>query len=151
MPEGVERASSLRGRLRDATRTRIEGMGRALKRLAARAPRAEYALWSLFVGLSCLFLWSAFSGPQGIIELLKLKGSLKRLESQNEALLLKNQALEKEIYLLRNSPAYLEKVAREEYGYAYEGEKVYILSGRKPGAGEEAAEGKNGEESLPSP
>ena len=35
---------------------------------------------------------------------------------------------------MRNSPSYLEKVAREEYGYAYDGEKVYLLPEGEPAA-----------------
>ena len=127
MPKAEEGPPSFGGRLQDVTRARIQGMGRGLRKVGARIPRGEYFLWSLFVGLSCIFLWSAFSGPQGAMEFLKLRGSLKRLELQNETLLRENQALEKEVYLLRNSPSYLEKVAREEYGYAYDGEKVYLL------------------------
>ena len=148
MAEVAERPPSSE-RMHNAARALIQGLGWGLKKVAERSPRGEYALWSLFVGLSCIFLWSAFSGPQGVIELLKLKGSLKRLKMQNEVLLQRNQTLEKEVYLLRNSRSYLEKVAREEYGYAYEGEKVYILSDGEPAAGAEVAGKEIGENHIP--
>ena len=45
---------------------------------------------------------------------MRLRGSLRELEERNKVLLRENQELEKEIYLLRNSPAFQEKVAREE-------------------------------------
>ncbi len=151
MPEDAERACHLRGMLREGLQTRIQEMTRALRKVVGRAPRGEYVLWSLFLGLSLIFLWSAFSGPQGAIEFLKLRGSLKQLEAENRVLLLQNQALEKEVYLLRNSPAYMEKVAREEYGYTYEGEKVYTFSDADPGAGEKATEEEIGEKSPTPP
>jgi cell division protein FtsB len=126
----------------DELRARIRVIDGALGKAAAKAPRGEYLIWGLFVGLSCVFLWSALSGPQGALEFLKLRGSLIQLEEENRVLLERNQALEKEVYLLRNSPAYVEKVAREEYGYIYDGEKVYTFSDPDPTAGPEAEEGE---------
>ncbi len=128
MPDGTGKSSVLKGGLGEGIRARTEGIQRGLKRFAQRLPRAEYILWALVLGLSTIFLWSAFSGPRGAIELVKLRKELKRLEAENKAMLLENQALEKETYLLRNSPSYVEKVAREEYGYTYDGEKVYTFS-----------------------
>jgi len=140
----------LRGMLREGLQTRIQEMAGALRRLAGRAPRGEYVLWSLFLGLACVFLWSAFSGPQGAVEFLRLRGSLRQMEAENRGLLLRNQALEKEVYLLRNSPAYMEKVAREEYGYTYAGEKVYTFSDADPTVGERAGEEDRGDK-VPTP
>ena len=128
MSDGAERSSVLKGILGAGIRARTQGLRQGLKKVADGLPRAEYILWGLVLGLSCVFLWSAFSGPRGAVELLKLRRELKQLEAENRAMLLENQALEKETYLLRNSPAYLEKVAREEYGYTYDGEKVYTFS-----------------------
>jgi cell division protein FtsB len=125
-------------------------MARALRKVVGRAPRGEYVLWSLFLGLVCFFLWSAFSGPQGAVGFLKLRGSLRQLEAENRVLLLQNQALEKEVYLLRNNPAYMEKVAREEYGYIHEGDRVYTFSGTDPATGEKAIEEEIGEK-VPTP
>ena len=140
----------MRGMLREGFQTRIQEMEGALRKLAGRAPRGEYVLWGLFLGLACVFLWSAFSGPQGAVEFLRLRGSLRQMEAENRVLLLQNQALEKEVYLLRNSPAYMEKVAREEYGYTYTGEKVYTFSDIDPSGGEKAAEEDPGEK-APTP
>jgi hypothetical protein len=38
----------------------------------------------------------------------------------------------------------MEKVAREEYGYTYEGEKVYTFSAGDPASDEKAAEEEMG-------
>jgi len=141
----------LRGMLREGLRTRYQQMAGALKKVAGRAPGGEYVLWSLFAVLACVLLWSAFSGPQGAVEFLRLRGSLRQLEAENRVLLLQNQALEKEVYLLRNSPDYLEKVAREEYGYAHEGEKVYTLSDAGTSGGEKAREEEGGQKAHTPP
>jgi len=136
--------------LREGFQTRFREMVGGLRKVAGRAPRGEYVLWGVILALACVFLWSAFSGPQGAVGFLKLRGSLRQLEAENRGLLLQNQTLEKEVYLLRNSPAYIEKVAREEYGYTYEGEKVYTFSDADPAAGEKATEEEIGEK-VPTP
>ena len=100
-------------------------MRKALKKVFPKSPKGEYVVWGLFLGLCVWFLWSAVSGPQGAVKLLQLKGALRQLEEKNRVLLRENQRLEKEIYLLRTSPAYQERVAREEYGSSYTGEGVY--------------------------
>jgi cell division protein FtsB len=107
-------------------------MRKALKKVVPRSPKGQYVVWGLFLGLSLWFLWSAVSGPQGAVKLLRLKGALRQLEEKNRVLLRENQRLEKEIYLLRTSPAYQERVAREEYGYSYAGEGVYTFSEPDP-------------------
>ena len=121
---------------------RAKEMRKALRKAAPKTPRGEYVVWGLVLGLSCWFLWSALSGPQGAIRLQRLRGSLEQLEEKNRVLLRENQELEKEIYLLRKSPAYLEKIAREEYGYTYPGEKVYTISPPEPPASKETVEEK---------
>lgn len=118
----------------------IRKTARALRKALPRSPRREYILWGLVSGLAFYFLWSAFSGPQGALELLRLRGALENLEKENDALLRKNQEMEREVYLLQKSRAYLEKVAREEYGYTYPGETVYSLSEPDPPASRDPAE-----------
>ena len=122
---------------------------KGLSRVVSRSPRRVYLVWGLFLGLSLFFLWSAFSGPQGALELMRLRGSLQELEERNRVLMHENQELEKQIYLLRNSPAYQEKVAREGYGYIYPGESVYTFSEPSPGAEKEGA-GEGGGQENPS-
>ena len=120
---------------------RLQALQKGLRRGVPRSPRGEFLVWSLFLGLSLFFLWSAFSGSHGAFELMRLKGSLYELEEKNSVLMRENEELEKEIYLLRNSPAFQEKVAREGYGYIYPGESVYTFSEPSPGDGKEAAKG----------
>jgi len=88
--------------------------------------RGIHLFWAFVVCLSLGFLWSAFSGPRGIFALLALNGKAHRIHEGNRTLLEANQALGKEIYLLRASPSFLQKVAREELGYIAEGETIYL-------------------------
>jgi cell division protein FtsB len=144
--EEQERFSSLTGTLREGLWRRFKEIRQALRKAVPGTPRGEYLIWVLFVGLSLFFLWSALSGPHGALKFLKLKGSLEELEERNKVLLHQNQDLEKEVYLLRNSPDYLEKIAREEYGYIYPGETMYTIPGPDPAAGPESLEEQIGEE-----
>jgi cell division protein FtsB len=82
---------------------------------------------------------------------MRLRSSLDELERKNKVLMSENQELEKEIYLLRNSPTFQEKVAREEYGYIYPGETVYTFSGADSDAKKEAAEPGRGPENRADP
>lgn len=135
--EKQEEYSSLKAALREGLGRRFRGMREGLKKAVPGAPKGEYLIWGLFLGLSLFFVWSALSGPQGAIKFLELKASLDELEERNRVLLQQNQGLEKEVYLLRNSPDFLEKIAREEYGYIYPGEKVYEIPGSDQASGAE--------------
>jgi len=54
-----------------------------------------------------------------------LKERSANLESELKKLRLENQALENELRLLRDDPVYIEKVARQKFNKAKEGEIVY--------------------------
>ncbi|MEW6440700.1 MAG: septum formation initiator family protein [bacterium] len=113
-------------------------VSKAVRGLAAhRAAWSEVGrrilLWALFLTLSGYFLWSAVSGTHGLLSFSEMKKTRERLEKENLELLAKNHAMEKDIYLLRHSRAYLEKTAREEYGYVYPGEKIFWFD--EPGDG----------------
>jgi cell division protein FtsB len=141
MPREAEKSSMLRNWMHERFRAPSLAVEGLLRKAADKAPKREYLVWGLSLGLACLFLWSAFFGPQGVVELRRLRGALAQLEEENEVLLLQNQALEKEVYLLRNDEAHLEKVAREEYGYVRDGEKVYTVPDPDPAAGTRTEEG----------
>jgi len=91
-----------------------------------RGTHGLWLFWALALCLSASFLWSAFSGSRGILSLLQQRENARTIDHENRKLLEQNQALEKEIYLLRTDPSFLRKVAREELGYIAEGEKVYL-------------------------
>lgn len=59
------------------------------------------------------------------IQIQSLKDRSRRLEKELSDARLNNQKLEQELRLLRDDPVYLEKVAREKFNKAKEGEIVY--------------------------
>jgi len=90
--------------------------------------KLTYILWAVFVSISGFFLWSAFSGEYGLFKFIQLKKSLQQMEAENSQLREAIDSLSKEVYLLRRSPAHIEELAREEYGYIADGEKIFSLS-----------------------
>ena len=77
----------------------------------------------LLCGLA--FLWILFAPQTGVVSLLRQKSELKALKAETEELRLQNEALRAEIEKLREDPAYLEEVARRDYGLLKENERVY--------------------------
>lgn len=63
----------------------------------------------------------------GYIQWIKLAAKEKELQHQIEQLKLDNTRLQEEAKHLENDPFYIEKVAREKYGLAKEGEFVYNI------------------------
>jgi cell division protein FtsB len=99
------------------------------------------------LALSGYFVWSAFSGKHGLFSYFEMRETLQKLEGENLDRLKKNHSQEKEIYLLRDSPSYVEKIAREEYGYIRKGEKIFWFpEGKEPSRGEST----QGQETPPS-
>ena len=76
----------------------------------------------VFISIAALFV--ALIAPRAL-QVQGLKTRSESLEKELRALKKKNDALETELRLLRDDPVYLEKVARQEYNKAKEGEIVY--------------------------
>ena len=64
-------------------------------------------------------------GSRGVLDNHRLDRKLLDLRKSNEELAVKNDALKKEILLLRNDMRYIEKVARDELGMVRQNDKVY--------------------------
>jgi len=81
----------------------------------------------IFFWLLVLLLLLLFSiGKRGFIQHIKVKIEHRKLKKEIEALKSETENLKKEKELLKK-PEYIEKVAREEYGMAKKGEKVYKI------------------------
>jgi len=78
-------------------------------------------------------LWIIFTPQTGVYGFLKQKEQLERLQLKTVDLQVKNDALRKEIDLLKNDPKYLEKIAREKYGLMKKNERVYFFGEKTPG------------------
>ena len=75
-----------------------------------------------FLLLSALFV--VFLMPK-VFHVTKLEARSRNLESEIRKIRMENQALENELRLLKEDPVYLEKVAREKFNKAKQGEIVY--------------------------
>ncbi|OGW83278.1 MAG: hypothetical protein A3C47_02785 [Omnitrophica bacterium RIFCSPHIGHO2_02_FULL_51_18] len=60
-----------------------------------------------------------------VIRNIKLKARSQNLTEETQRLKRENQSFENELRLLREDPVYLEKVAREKFNKAKQGEIVY--------------------------
>ena len=75
-----------------------------------------FALW--------IVLFLALLTPR-ILQVQSLKKRSENLEQELRGLKKQNDALEQELRLLHDDPVYLEKVARQQFNKAKEGEIVY--------------------------
>ncbi|OGS36224.1 MAG: hypothetical protein A2293_15920 [Elusimicrobia bacterium RIFOXYB2_FULL_49_7] len=72
--------------------------------------------------LTFLFL---FGGSYGVIRLLRLKIEKRRLMADIRTLEHKQDSLKQTIERIQKDPAEIERIAREHYGMAKPGEKVF--------------------------
>ena len=71
-----------------------------------------------------LFVGLAIYGWQGVVRLRHMREQLDGLERDNAALRQQAERLTQVIDRLRNDPAYLERIAREERGMVRPGETI---------------------------
>ncbi len=64
-------------------------------------------------------------GSRGVLDNRRLDQKLLDLRKSNEELAAKNDALKKEILLLRSDMRYIEKIARDDLGMVRHNDKVY--------------------------
>jgi cell division protein FtsB len=74
--------------------------------------------------LLLLFGGLGIYGWQGVVRLREMRGQLETLERDNAALRQQAERLAQAIDRLRNDPAYLERIAREERGMVRPGETI---------------------------
>ncbi len=60
----------------------------------------------------------------GLLRIQRMRGEIAAAEREIDALRARQRSLSEEIWRLRNDPAYLERLAREERGLVREGETV---------------------------
>lgn len=74
--------------------------------------------------------WSVL-GPYGALEYSQVAMELNAVQTENERLRTDNEALQREIDRLKTDPAYLEEVARQQYGLIKKNEVVYEFPEKK--------------------
>jgi cell division protein FtsB len=80
----------------------------------------------IVVSAAIILLIVIFTPPA--VKINKLHSKIKRQEKIRQALIEKNKQLQKEKELLKQSPEYLEEIARDELGLVKEGEIIYKSS-----------------------
>lgn len=74
-----------------------------------------------------VFIWFAFIDTYSIWTRYTLEHQKSDLKEKTEVLKAETAELKQQIENLKNDPALLERIAREEYGMKKEGEKVYKI------------------------
>ena len=110
------------------------GRGLTSAPLAQRLPRSRR--WIAVGILVAVAVWATviLSGDGGLLELRRQRGRLHQVEADVARLAAENDSLRQLLWKMRNDPAYVEKVAREEYGMVRQGERLYRI---KPAAQDE--------------
>lgn len=95
--------------------------------LARRSPRSRR--WLAVVALVGVVAWAwvTVAGDGGWLELHRQRRRLGELEADVARLNAENDSLRRVLWRLQNDTAYVEKVAREEYGMVREGERLYRI------------------------
>ncbi len=73
-----------------------------------------------------LLLYLIF-GEKGLIQRVKLEVELKKIKKEIETIQNENAILREKIHKLETDPTQVEKIAREKYGMAKEGEEIFII------------------------
>ena len=96
-------------------------------------PRARMRAWVLgtVIALIALGVGSVF-GDRGILNMLGEREKLESLRSELEELRAENARLSSEIGDLRTSPRAIERLAREELGFARPDETVFLIRESAP-------------------
>jgi cell division protein FtsB len=66
-------------------------------------------------------------GDRGLFEVWRKKSSFERLSGEVQALRDQNSSLHREIEALRHNPLAIERIARENLGYARPGEITFVF------------------------
>ncbi len=77
-------------------------------------------------------LWIIFAPGSGVVTLLSRRSELEKLQQDTTEIRQQIDRLQNDIDRIHNDPAYLEEVARKNFGLLKKNEKVYDFSKTKP-------------------
>lgn len=97
---------------------------RYLRRHAARIAQRHRIRRLVLLGILSLLLFGFVLADGGLVSILWRGSRVHRLESQVTRLEARQRALQQEIDLRRGDRATIERIAREEYGMVYPGERL---------------------------
>jgi len=105
---------------------REEKPGRDDKARAPHGLRKKASTLFSIIAVIALVVGSLF-GDRGILQLLRQRQRTEELAREIEQLRDENRMLGDEIQSLRRDPAAIERLAREQLGFAQPGETVFVL------------------------
>ena len=93
------------------------------------SPLQKNRLWRIgTLIVLAAFAWLLFAPETGVLSLISQKRELSSIQLKTEELVKDNEQLQKEIDRLQKDSAYLEEVARRDYGLLKSHERVYDFS-----------------------
>ena len=89
--------------------------------------------WTVLAALAVAAAWGYlfFAAEGGWVDLQERGARLAELEAEVARLEAENDSIRQVLHRLENDPSYLEKIARERFGMARPGERLYRI--RTPG------------------
>ena len=115
--------------------TRTSSEPPATAPLATEPPRLR--LWTVAAVLLAAAAWGYlfFGQDGGWVELQDHGARLAELEAEVARLEAQNDSMRQILHRLQNDPAYLEKLAREQFGMTRPGERLYRIRGQEAPGG----------------
>lgn len=77
------------------------------------------------------FLWLFFAPRTGFLSLLRQRSELKSLQEQTQVLVEQNATMHEEIEKIEGDTAYLEEIARRDYGLVKDNEILFEFTSTK--------------------
>lgn len=97
-----------------------------LRRQVLSEIRKRRLIFSTFAVLTSIYIIFIFVfGESGLIKYIEMKGKKVRLEREIKDIEITNEALRRELQLLKENPFYIEKYAREEFRMAKPDEYIF--------------------------
>lgn len=81
----------------------------------------------ILTGILLAILFSLLFAEKGLVKRVKIEIEIKKLKKAIEMLEKENAELRHKIYKLETNPMEIERIAREKYGMAREGEEVFDI------------------------
>ncbi|MBN2009720.1 septum formation initiator family protein [candidate division KSB1 bacterium] len=82
----------------------------------------------IIIIIALLVVYLFLQGDNGLVQYVKLQSEKNKLIKEIDALKQENERLKREIELLNNSDAYIEKQVREKKYMGKDDEKIYIIN-----------------------
>ena len=103
-------------------------MNQRSRRPVSSHKTSSYRLPLIFaLAILLLFYYLFMAGDTGLIQYWQLQSRRDKIQQEIERLETEKEKLEYEIGQLKNSPDYVEKIAREQYHMQRDDEKVFIV------------------------